>query len=58
VGHALILACGWGRLALLVGAESAFASGVEPFLIGAALKSVLAVAVVKLAEPRMRAMQG
>jgi biotin transport system substrate-specific component len=58
VGHALILACGWGRLALLIGAESAFASGGEPFLIGAALKSVLAVAVVKLAEPRMRAMQG
>jgi biotin transport system substrate-specific component len=58
VGHAVILACGWGRLSLMIGAESAFASGVGPFLIGAALKSVLAVAVVKLAEPRMRAMQG
>jgi len=57
-GHVLILACGWARLAALIGAEPAFESGVGPFLIGAALKSVLAVAVVKLAEPRIRALQG
>lgn len=58
LGHALILACGWARLAALIGAEDAFESGVGPFLIGAVLKSVLVVAVVKLAEPRLRAMQG
>ncbi len=58
LGHALILACGWARLAMLIGAGPAFESGVEPFLIGALLKSVLAVAVVKLAEPRIRALQG
>ncbi len=56
-GHGLILACGWARLSMLIGAEPAFASGVWPFVTGAVLKSLLAVAVVKLAEPRIRAMQ-
>lgn len=57
-GHALILACGWARLAMMIGAAPAFASGVDPFVIGAVLKSVMAVSVVKLAEPRIRALQG
>ena len=56
-GHALILAFGWARLSMLIGAAPAFDSGVGPFVIGAVLKSVLAVAVVKLAEPRIRALQ-
>lgn len=57
LGHALILACGWARLSMLIGAAPAFEAGVWPFLIGAGLKSVLALAVVKLAEPRLRALQ-
>ena len=58
LGHAIILACGWARLAAMIGAATAFESGVWPFLIGSVLKSVLAVAVVKLAEPRIRALGG
>lgn len=53
-GHALILAMGWLRLAFLVGPQAAWDSGVVPFFAGMVLKSVLAVAVVKLAEPRVR----
>lgn len=40
-----------------LGVEPAFASGVWPFVIGVVLKSLLAVAVVKLAEPRVRGLQ-
>jgi biotin transport system substrate-specific component len=54
LGHALILAFGWMRLAEMMGAQAAFASGVEPFLFGAVLKSFFAVLVVKLAEFRVR----
>lgn len=53
-GHALVLGAGWLRLAFLVGPESALDSGVLPFVIGAVLKSMLAVILVKLAEPRVR----
>lgn len=53
-GHALILSCGWALLATMIGPEAAFASGVAPFALGSLLKSFLAVAVVRLAEPRMR----
>lgn len=53
-GHAIILTAGWLRLSSLIGLEAAWASGVEPFLIGAVLKSTLAVAVVKLAERWVR----
>lgn len=53
-GHALILACGWVWLAALIGAETAWQEGIAPFVVGAALKSVLVVAVVKLAEPGVR----
>lgn len=54
VGHALILAAGWVRLAAMIGPGSAWDNGVAPFLPGSILKSVLAVAVVKLAEPWVR----
>ncbi len=40
-----------------LGVEPAFASGVWPFVIGLVLQSLLAVAVVKLAEPRVRGLQ-
>jgi biotin transport system substrate-specific component len=54
VGHALILTAGWARLAAMIGPASAWDSGVAPFLLGSVLKSVLAVMVVKLAEPWVR----
>lgn len=54
LGHAVILAAGWLRLAALIGAESAWDNGVAPFVLGAVLKSALAVAVVKLAERWVR----
>jgi len=53
-GHAIILSAGWLRLASLIGLQAAWDSGVAPFFMGAVLKSALAVALVKLAEPRMR----
>lgn len=53
-GHALILSCGWARLAMMIGEQAAWDSGVAPFLLASVLKSVLAVAVVKLAEPWVR----
>jgi biotin transport system substrate-specific component len=56
LAHALILVCGWGRLAVMIGAGPAFELGVAPFLVGSVLKTVLAVVVVKLAEPRVRAL--
>lgn len=55
LGHALILALGWTRLAIMIGPAQAFASGVEPFLLGSLLKSFLAVLAIKVAEPRLRA---
>lgn len=54
MGHALILACGWARLAVLIGPLPAFDSGVWPFLVGSVLKSILAVVVIRLVEPWMR----
>lgn len=56
LGHAVILGCGWGRLAMWIGPQAAFDSGVGPFLLGSVLKSVLAVVVVRLAEPRIRSL--
>jgi biotin transport system substrate-specific component len=53
-GHVVILAAGWLRLAGLFGPETAWQTGVLPFLAGSVLKSVLAVAVIKLAEPWAR----
>jgi biotin transport system substrate-specific component len=50
VGHVLVLGVGWARLAQMIGAGEAWSSGVAPFLVGAAVKSVAAVALIKLAE--------
>lgn len=54
LGHVVILTSGFARLATLVGAQGAWAGGVAPFLIGSVLKTILAAASVKLAEPRLR----
>lgn len=44
--HALILACGWGRLALLIGPEPAWVKGVAPFIGGALIKSAFASVLI------------
>ena len=50
-GHALVLAMGWAGLVLSgLGASAAFAGGVQPFLLGAAVKSVAAALTVTLAH--------
>ncbi len=46
-GNALILALGAIWLTMLFGFETAITAGVTPFLVGAVLKSALAVAVAK-----------
>lgn len=51
--HGLILLIGWARLALLIGAETAFMSGAGPFLPGAAVKSALAALIAVWAAPRL-----
>lgn len=51
--HALILLLGFAWLAVGLGAQAAFAGGVAPFLAGALLKTILAVATVKLAGDRI-----
>ena len=56
LGHALILACGWARLALMIDVGPAWESGVAPFLPGSLLKSLLAAVVVWLIEPWMRSL--
>lgn len=48
----LCLALGWAWLATVIGAEKAFVAGVAPFLIGAALKSALAAALLKARAQR------
>jgi biotin transport system substrate-specific component len=50
LGHAMVLGMGWARLAQMIGAGEAWSSGVAPFLVGAAVKSVAAVALIKLAD--------
>lgn len=47
VGEVLIMALGFGWLASLIGAEKAFVGGVLPFLIGDAIKLVLAALLAK-----------
>ena len=56
IGHAIILGLGWGRLATRIGPLPAFESGVSPFLLGSVLKSLLAVAVIRLVEPWIRSL--
>ena len=54
-GHAIILALGGGLLAITIGPTAAWLNGVEPFLIGAAVKSLIAavlIAVIGLAVQR------
>ncbi len=46
--HVVILGFGFAWLSTLFGAETAFASGVAPFIIGAFLKSGLAAALVSV----------
>jgi len=46
VAHGVVLAVGWGRLALLLGVEAAFRQGVAPFLAGAVVKSLAAAGVL------------
>lgn len=47
--HALILACGWVRLAALIGPADAFGAGVAPFVAGALAKSLVAATATWLA---------
>jgi biotin transport system substrate-specific component len=55
-GHALVLALGWAGLVLGgLGPIAAFAGGVLPFLIGAAVKSLAAALTVTLAQARLKA---
>jgi biotin transport system substrate-specific component len=51
LGNALCLVLGALWLSLGIGWEAAFAHGVAPFLVGGALKSALAAAILKLAAP-------
>ena len=56
LGHALILACGFARLSLMIGVAPAWNDGVAPFLLGSVLKSLLAAAVIQLVEPWIRSL--
>jgi len=48
-GHAWILGMGWVWLARAIGAAAAFEAGVQPFLLGAAVKSLLGALLVRVA---------
>lgn len=54
LAHGVILLLGWARLAAVVGAGRAFEAGVAPFLVGGAVKSVLA-AMICLVVARRKA---
>jgi biotin transport system substrate-specific component len=53
VAHAIILALGWARLAVLVGPAEAWAQGVEPFVLGGILKAIVAAAILALVVGRL-----
>lgn len=55
VAHVAILACGWLRLAVELGAHDAYARGVAPFVAGGVAKSVVAAAVACVIETRRAA---
>ena len=57
LGHVMVLGVGWARLAQMIGAGEAWSSGVEPFLVGAAVKTVAAVVLIKLAERLLLALR-
>lgn len=46
--HAVILGCGWLRLAALLGWGAAAVSGVVPFLLGGAVKSLVAAVLLEV----------
>lgn len=46
LAHAVILAAGWGRLALLVGPQTAWEQGVAPFLVGGVVKAGVAAGLL------------
>lgn len=50
----LCLLLGWMWLAQIIGAEKAWVAGVAPFILGAALKSALAAAVLKATVGRAK----
>jgi len=55
--HAVILLCGWIRLAALIGPGEAFAAGVVPFVNGAVVKALLAAAGTWLTHRLLRGRQ-
>lgn len=52
LGHAIILASGFARLAALMPAAQAFAAGVLPFVLGAVVKSAAAAALCAFIRTR------
>jgi biotin transport system substrate-specific component len=58
LGEIAILALGFGWMARLFGAQIAWASGVAPFLLGDAVKIMLAAGVVTLAWRGVAALRG
>lgn len=48
LAHAVILAAGWGRLALLVGPETGWEQGVAPFLVGGVVKAGVAAGLLRV----------
>lgn len=52
LGHAIILASGTARLALLMPGEEALAAGLTPFLLSAAVKSLAAALVAHVVRTR------
>lgn len=58
LAHAVILAAGWGRLALALGGGSAWQQGVSPFLVGGIVKAAMAAAALTLLGSHPRAGRG
>ncbi len=54
--HALCLACGAAWLALFIGGEQAWQLGVEPFILGSLLKSLLAMVTIDIGRAVCRRM--
>jgi biotin transport system substrate-specific component len=50
IGHAVIFACGFARLAALVGVEKAWIGGIAPFVAATIVKTLLAVALILAAR--------
>ena len=54
IGHAVVLGCGWVRLAASLGGAAAFEVGVQPFLLGGMWKSLAAGMVLSARDRVMR----